>query len=109
MPDVDGLTVLRTLREKYPETEYIMITAFAGFDSAVEAAKIGAYTYIPKPFTPDQIIFEVQRALDKRRLTLEARQLREEQESRLLEIHLEKKQGLELLSIQLTTLFLLLI
>lgn len=90
MPDVDGLTVLRRLKEKYPDTEYMMITAFAGIDTAVEATRTGAYTYIPKPFTPDQIVFEVNRALGKRRLTIETRELRAEQERRLLEISQEK-------------------
>jgi len=90
MPDIDGLTVLRKLKVVYPDTEYIIITAFAGIDSAVEATKHGAYTYIPKPFTPDQIVFEVNRALGKRRLTLETRELRAEQERRLLEISQEK-------------------
>jgi len=90
MPDLDGLTVLRRLRERYPDTEYMIITAFAGIDTAVEATKHGAYTYIPKPFTPDQIVFEVNRALGKRRLTLETRELRAERERRLLEISEEK-------------------
>lgn len=90
MPDMDGVTVLRRLRESYPDTEYLMITAFAGIDTAVEATRHGAYSYIPKPFTPDQIVFEVNRALGKRRLTLETRELRAEQERRLLEISQEK-------------------
>ncbi|PLX31455.1 MAG: hybrid sensor histidine kinase/response regulator, partial [Ignavibacteria bacterium] len=90
MPDHDGVTVLRRLREIHPDTEYLIITAFAGIDTAVEATKHGAYTYIPKPFTPDQIVFEVNRALGKRRLTLETRALRAEQERRLLEISQEK-------------------
>lgn len=90
MPDMDGVTVLRRLKEEYPDTEYLMITAFAGIDTAVEATRHGAYSYIPKPFTPDQIVFEVNRALGKRRLTLETRELRAEQERRLLEISQEK-------------------
>lgn len=90
MPDYDGVTVLRKLREIHPDTEYLIITAFAGIDTAVEATKHGAYTYVPKPFTPDQIVFEVNRALGKRRLTLETRILRAEQERRLLEISQEK-------------------
>ncbi len=90
MPDIDGLTVLRQLKEVFPDTEYLIITAFAGIDTAVEATRHGAYTYIPKPFTPDQIVFEVNRALGKRRLTLETRELRAEQERRLLEIGQEK-------------------
>jgi two-component system, OmpR family, phosphate regulon sensor histidine kinase PhoR len=90
MPDCDGIEVLRRLREKRPDAEYIMMTAYAGLDTAMEATRVGAYTYIPKPFTPDQILFEVKRAFEKRRLTLEARELRAEQERRLLEIHLEQ-------------------
>ncbi|MBR9974200.1 MAG: response regulator [Bacteroidetes bacterium] len=90
MPDMDGLTVLRKLKERSPDSEYLMITAFAGIDTAVEATRHGAYSYIPKPFTPDQIVFEVNRALGKRRLTLETRELRAEQERRLLEISQEK-------------------
>jgi PAS domain S-box-containing protein len=90
MPDFDGITVLRTLRLRWPDTEYIIITAFAGIDSAVEATKVGAYTYVAKPFDIDQIVFEVSRAMDKRRLTIEARDLRMEQERRLLEITQEK-------------------
>ncbi len=90
MPDYDGVTVLRTIKERWPDTECMIITAFAGIDSAVEATKHGAYTYVPKPFTPDQIVFEVNHALGKRRLTLETRELRAEQERRLLEISQEK-------------------
>ncbi len=90
MPDVDGLTVLGALHERWPDTEYLMITAYAGIDTAVQATKLGATTYIPKPFTPDQIILEVRRALETRRLTLEARALRAEQERRLLEISREQ-------------------
>ncbi|MBN1447072.1 MAG: response regulator [Bacteroidetes bacterium] len=90
MPDYDGLTVLRKIKDTWPDTECMIITAFAGIDSAVEATKHGAYTYVPKPFTPDQIVFEVNRALGKRRLTLETRELRADQERRLLEISQEK-------------------
>jgi PAS domain S-box-containing protein len=90
MPDVDGLGVLEALHARWPDTEYVMITAYAGIDTAVQATKLGATTYIPKPFTPDQILLEVRRALETRRLTLEARALRAEQERRLLEISREQ-------------------
>jgi two-component system phosphate regulon sensor histidine kinase PhoR len=90
MPDMDGVSVLRRLKQHCPDSEYLMITAFAGIDTAVEATRHGAYSYIPKPFTPDQIVFEVNRALGKRRLTLETRELRAEQERRLLEISQEQ-------------------
>jgi PAS domain S-box-containing protein len=90
MPVADGIEVLRALKQRYRATECIMMTAFAGLDTAIEATRLGTYTYLPKPFTPDQITFEVSRALEKRRLTLEALALRAERERRLLEIHREQ-------------------
>jgi two-component system, OmpR family, phosphate regulon sensor histidine kinase PhoR len=90
MPVADGIEVLRVLKQKHPVTEFIMMTAFAGIDSAIDATRAGAYTYLPKPFTPDHILFEVGRAVEKRRLHREALELRAEQEGRLLEIHREQ-------------------
>lgn len=90
MPVADGIEVLRALKQRYPSTECIMMTAYTSLDTAIEATRLGTYTYLPKPFTPDQITFDVGRALEKRRLTLEALHLRAEQERRLLEIHLEQ-------------------
>ncbi|MCD6310438.1 MAG: response regulator, partial [Candidatus Eremiobacteraeota bacterium] len=55
MPGIDGLTVLREARVKYPDLNVIMITAYPTIDSAVEAIRQGAADYITKPFTPEQI------------------------------------------------------
>jgi two-component system phosphate regulon sensor histidine kinase PhoR len=64
----------------------IVITGYATIETAVEAMKRGAYDYIPKPFTPDQLRVVVKKALDNKALIREAERLREEQERGLLAI-----------------------
>jgi len=78
MPGVDGMEVLRTLRRDYPDVIVIMITGFSTVETAVEAMKQGAFDYIPKPFTPDEVTIVVKKALEKRSLLLENIYLRQE-------------------------------
>ena len=66
MPDMDGIEVLRIIREKWPETAVIIVTGYQTVDTAVKAIKLGAYDYIEKPFTPDALISAVAEAMDKR-------------------------------------------
>jgi DNA-binding response OmpR family regulator len=54
LPDIDGMEVIRQVKESKPDTEVIVITGYASVDSAVEAMKLGAFEYLPKPFTDDQ-------------------------------------------------------
>ena len=75
--DTDGLSVLKEMRENYPETLVVMITAYGNIDIAVEAMKIGAYDFIQKKEEPPFIRFVVQRALDNLRLKKEVEELRE--------------------------------
>ena len=70
----------------------IIITAHATIDTAVEGTKQGAYSYIPKPFTPDELLLAIKNGLERRALTMEARRLREERERRLLEVAAERSQ-----------------
>ena len=77
MPGLSGMEVLARIEEKAPEIPVIVITGYATIESAVEAMKIGAYDFIPKPFTPNVLRTIVSRALEKRRLTLENVYLRE--------------------------------
>ncbi len=90
MPDVDGISVLKKILEKYPNTICFIATAYASYDTAIESTKVGAFSYIPKPFTPEELLDNLQRGYDKRQLTLEAERLRMEREDRLLEIAFEK-------------------
>jgi len=53
MPDVDGIEVLRACTQLRPNTEFILMTAYASVDTAVEALRLGAYDYLTKPFDPE--------------------------------------------------------
>ena len=69
MPGADGFAVLRAAKGRAPTTEVIMMTAYASIPAAVEAMRLGAYDYIPKPFDPDDLVLLMARALEhKRRL-----------------------------------------
>ncbi len=63
MPDMDGIEVLRIIKEKWPETMVIIVTGYQTVDTAVKAIKLGANNYIEKPFTPDALLSAVTEAL----------------------------------------------
>ncbi|MGB8930350.1 MAG: sigma-54 dependent transcriptional regulator [Anaeromyxobacteraceae bacterium] len=68
MPGADGFEVLRAAKARAPETEVVMMTAYATVHDAVLAMKQGAYDYLPKPFDPDEVSLVVARALERKRL-----------------------------------------
>ncbi len=68
MPDVDGMEVLRTVRQVAPETEVIVMTAYGTIESAVEAMRRGAHDFIAKPFKEDELLLRAAKAVEKRRL-----------------------------------------
>jgi DNA-binding NtrC family response regulator len=76
MPGISGLDLLRKLREVYPETTVIMITAFGTVSTAVEAMKAGAYDYITKPVDYEQLMLVVNRAMERGQLIAEVKTLR---------------------------------
>jgi len=82
MPRMDGLEVLKMVKDVSPETVVLMITAFATTETAVEAMKLGAYDYITKPFKVEEIKLVIRKALEKRSLRKENILLRREMESR---------------------------
>jgi two-component system, NtrC family, response regulator HydG len=65
MPDVDGLDLVKYVREKYKMTEVMMITGYASVQGAVEAVKAGAEEYLSKPFTDRELFSAVKRVLEK--------------------------------------------
>ncbi len=81
MPEMDGVEVARRIRSFDPNIVTIIITGYATIESAVAVMKEGAYDYLPKPFTPDELLIVVRRGLEKRRLDRESRALREEKEA----------------------------
>lgn len=78
MSGMDGLMVLRSVKERSPETLVIIITAFGSVDIAVEAMKAGAYDYITKPFNRDELKLAVEKALQFSGLTEENKRLKSE-------------------------------
>ncbi len=55
MPEMNGLEFLKSFKAKWPETQAVMMTAYAATDTAVKAIRLGALDYLPKPFTPDEL------------------------------------------------------
>jgi len=76
MPGMDGIQLLDELKKIQPHLVVIMVTGFATIKSAVEAIQKGAYDYLPKPFTPDEVRVIIQRAAEKIRLESENEALR---------------------------------
>src|SRR5687768_16762729 len=79
LPDADGLTVLKQIKEADPETLVILLTAHVSVETAVEAMKHGAYHYANKPFNLDEIALLVEKALETTQLRREVRLLRARQ------------------------------
>jgi len=68
MPKMDGLQVLQQIKERHPEVEVVMVTGLSQIQTAVQAMKLGAFDYLPKPFDPDDLDHVVARALERRRM-----------------------------------------
>lgn len=90
MPDMDGIEVLKTLKKIHPNTICFIATAYASYETAIESTKLGAYSYIPKPFTPEELLQQLEKGYERRLLILEAERLKKEREERLLEVAYEK-------------------
>ncbi len=78
LPDMDGMEILRAAREEKPSLYVIVMTGYSTVQNAVEAMKLGAIDYISKPFSDDELVLAVARALEKKRLLEENIYLRKE-------------------------------
>ncbi len=76
MPAPDGLEVLEIVKRSWPDVEVILMTAYGSVPTAVDAIKRGAYDYITKPFEPEEVLVVVERAIERRRLRVQTRDLR---------------------------------
>lgn len=72
MPGADGLSVLKELKQRWPESEVIVITGYPSVDSAKEAVRLGACEYLAKPVGPDELIGAARGALARKQWTLRA-------------------------------------
>jgi signal transduction histidine kinase len=80
MPGISGFEVLEAIRGIDPTIVTIVITGYSTVESAVEAMKKGAFDFLPKPFTPDELRLIARRGVERRRLVLETIALRREKE-----------------------------
>ena len=90
MPGMGGLEVLTQAREWAPETVFVVITAYATLEAAIEATKRGAYDFLAKPFAPDELLRLVRRSLERVRLLRERNRLEAERRRRMLELATEQ-------------------
>lgn len=70
MPGLDGMSVLRTMKEKWPESEVIVITGYPCVETAKEAIRLGAYHYLAKPVPPDEVVKAASDAMRRKQWTL---------------------------------------
>ena len=75
MPRMNGITLLREIRERWPDTDAIMFSGHGSIESAVEAIKLGAYDYVTKPFNLDELQLKIRHCLERRALAKEAKRL----------------------------------
>ena len=78
LPDMNGMDILRRIRREQPGTYVIVITGYSTVQNAVKAMKLGAYDYLSKPFSDDELIFAVNRAMEKKQLSDENKALKEQ-------------------------------
>ncbi len=83
MPEMDGVELLQTIRERWPDTAVVMVTAVSDVDLAVQCLGAGAMDYVTKPFRVEEIRGRVGQALEKRQLLIENRQHSEHLEARV--------------------------
>ncbi|MBI4611139.1 MAG: response regulator [Candidatus Rokubacteria bacterium] len=83
MPTMDGLTLMKAVKEASPGTEILILTAHADLDSAIEAVRQGAFDYLLKPFALEALGRRVNQALERHRLVSEKEALLEELEERV--------------------------
>ncbi|MFN3396104.1 MAG: sigma-54-dependent transcriptional regulator [Thermodesulfovibrionales bacterium] len=81
MPDMNGIDVLKKVKEMGPDIEVIIITGYGTIKSAIEAIRYGAYDYVEKPFSPEELLNVVRRSLERRNLILENTRLKQEVQS----------------------------
>ena len=75
LPDISGMDILRQAPNAFPDVPLIIITGYSTIKGAVEAIKMGAFDYVAKPFTPDEMEAAVEKALRRRRLLRDYRKL----------------------------------
>lgn len=82
LPDIDGIELVRRLKEVTPQTEIIMITGYSSMARAIDAIKAGAFHFVEKPVSLEELLLLIEKALERRIQAIEISQLRERLQSR---------------------------
>jgi DNA-binding NtrC family response regulator len=70
LPDINGLELLKILKENLPHIEMLVMTAYGSVDTAIEAMKIGAFNYLMKPFSTDELLVNIEKLIEFKNLRL---------------------------------------
>jgi len=70
MPGLDGMAVLKTIKQKWPESEVVVVTGFPSIEGAKESVRLGAYDYLAKPVGPDEVIGVTKGAVTRKQWAL---------------------------------------
>jgi len=70
MPDLDGMEVLKTIKQRWPDSEVIVITGYPSIESAKQALRLGAFNYLTKPLDPNDVIKAANDAMNQKRWAL---------------------------------------
>lgn len=98
LPDIDGLTILQTIKKDGMQVMTCMITAYANIDTAIAATREGVDFFLPKPFLPDDLLGVIETLVRHKQARSEADRLRREHEASLLALAEEKTQTHSLIS-----------
>jgi DNA-binding NtrC family response regulator len=78
MPKMDGMELLKRVKREHPDTEVLIFTGFGSIESAVEAMKKGAFNYFTKPYNVDEVLIELKKILELKKMRHESNYFREE-------------------------------
>jgi DNA-binding NtrC family response regulator len=82
MPGIGGMELIRRIKDRWPETEVVVMTAYGSIDTAVEAMRCGAYDYMTKPIDRERLPLVIEKALERHALASENKRLRDRLETR---------------------------
>ena len=81
MPDLDGMDLLRIVKQRWPDSEVVVITGYPTIESAKEAVRLGAYNYLAKPLCPDDVVKATNEAMTQKRWALHSERKSQEAEN----------------------------
>jgi len=70
MPDIDGMDILKTIKQRWPDSEVVVITGYPSIESAKQAVRLGAFDYLAKPVGPEEVVKAANDAIVQKRWSL---------------------------------------